>query len=286
MLTTTQSPVGQNQSNLTVFGKSGLYLAVALSAALLTACGGGGSSTTTVDTTTPTTTTPTTTTPTTTTPTTTTPTTTTPTTTTPTARTFTSMDANGGDITAGIEEVACVKDSSTGKTWEVKTNAADVTKSDFRDRDYGYFWQDGATTGVQGYAAGAADTSNATAATPCSGVGTALTRCDTGSYIKAVNTAKLCGFTTGWRLPTSDELIGLVDKTRTAAPYIYPAFINTSSDADNGGPFVRSYWSSTQPAGETNNRLAVSFSNKDDTGRAKSHTMGNMINDYLMLVHD
>jgi hypothetical protein len=196
------------------------------------------------------------------------------------------MDANGGDITAGIEAVSCVKDSSTGKTWEVKTNAADVTKSDFRDHDYGYFWQDGAVTGVQGYAAGAAATSNATATTPCSGVGTALTRCDTGSYIKAVNTAKLCGLATGWRLPTSDELIGLVDKTRTAAPFIYPAFINTSSDTDNGGPFVRAYWSSTQPAGEPTNRLAVSFSNKDDLGRAKSHTMGNMINDYIMLVHD
>ncbi len=285
MLTTTQSPVGQNQGKLTVFGKSGLYVAVVLSAALLTACGGGGSSTTTVDTTTPTTTT---TTPTTTTPTTTTPTTTTPTTTTPTARTFTKLNLTGAAYVAdGVQTIGCVQDSKDNKFWEVKTNAANTANSDFRDVDYGYFW--GTNVGSN---AGTPSISNATvAASSCSGTGTALTKCNTDAYVKAVNAMNagkgLCNKTT-WRLPTSDELLGLLDSSKTAPPYIFTdvgstAFDNTDTD---GRPFVYAYWSATPVTGNASQRQAVSFSNKLANGQIKTPAMVDQINDHIRLIAD
>jgi|GEM_PF-2408727 len=274
------------QSNVNFYKKSGLFLAVALSASLLTACGGGGGTAATADTT-PITTTPTTpvvTTPVTTPPTT--PITTTPTT--PAAKTFTKLNLTGAAYVAdGVQTIGCVQDSQTKKFWEVKTNAADVAKSDFRDVDYGYFW------GVNvGSTAGTPAISNATVATSaCSGVGSALTKCNTDAYVKAVNamnTGKgLCNKTT-WRLPTSAELLGLLDTSKTTAPYIYSDLGSTAFDGSDtdGRPFVYAYWSATAVAGAPSQREAVSFSNKLANGQIKAHNMVDQINDHIRLIAD
>ena len=209
-------------------------------------------------------------------------------TTTTTAKTFTKLDKDGGDVTAGIESVACVKDSQTGKYWEVKTDepAGQTMKGEtYQDKDYGYFWYDG-KAGVPGYAAGTAVTASLLSGFPCQKT-TGLAQCDTGSYIAAVNAAKLCGFKdNGWRLPTKDELLSLIDKSKTSAPYTYTDLGSTSYDPEAKDQLVRGYWSSTaSTAAPTTNRLAVSFTGKDDN-RVQDHPMGNLINDYIRLIHD
>lgn len=277
-MTTTQS---KNTFNL--FRKTGIFLAVAMSASLLTACGGSSSSTTdTTGTTTTDTTTGTTTTGTTTTDTTTTGTTTT------TARTFTKLNLTGAAYVAdGVASIGCVQDSKDGKFWEVKTNAADTTKSDFRDVDYGYFWG----TNV-GSTAGTPEGSLATISTSsCSGSGSTLAKCNTDAYVAAVNAMNagkgLCNKTT-WRLPTSAELLGLMDTTKTAPPYIYSDLGSTSFDASDtdGRPFVYAYWSATPVTGNTAQRQAVSFTNKLADGQIKAHNMVDQINDQIRLIAD
>ncbi len=257
------------QSNFGLCKKSGLFLAVALSASLLTACGGGGGGTTTVATdTTPAVVTP------------------TPVTPAPAARTFTKMDKDGGDVTTGIERVACVKDSLNGKFWEVKTDeAAGQTQKgeDFRDKDYGYFWYDG-TNGAPGLTAGTAVTAKLSGNTiPCQASGAALTTCNTQSYINAVKAVKLCGKTT-WRLPTKDELLSLVDQTQTKAPYIYPDLGSTASEAQVANQATRGYWSSTVSASDPAKRSAVSFGAK--AGLVEDHFMHNQLYNYDRLIAD
>lgn len=272
MLTTQSNAIacGQNKSKFNLCGKTGVFLAVALSASLLTACGGGSSSTTTIPTTTPDTTAP---------PSTVTP----PPATTPAARTFSKLNLTGeAYVENGLQTLGCLKDSNGNKFWEVKSNAA--ATPDFRDKDYGYFWHDG-TVGVTGMTAGTAVTANLLSSFPCQASGS-LTKCDTGSYIKAVNAARLCG-KTNWRLPTKDELLSLIDTTRTAAPFVYNDFVgSTSSDAETAGQLIRGYWSSTpSPTAAATNRLAVSFSKKDDA-RVQDHAMGNVLNNYVRLIAD
>lgn len=262
----------KEQESFKLIQKGSTLLALALSASLLVACGGGGSSTTTDNGTSDTSGSD--------------------TSGSDTSggdtsgeRTFTQFDAEGGDVTAGIESAACVKDSSTGLTWEVKTDEGAGEDPTFRDKDYGYFWFDG-TNGVEGFPAADAASANLFSGNPCQESGTELTKCDTGSYIAAVNAMELCGLSS-WRLPTSAELKNLIDQSKTAAPYSFTALGNTASDPEPA-ELVRGYWSSnpsTLPEKVDTNRLAVSFSGKDDA-REQDHPMGNLINNYIRLVHD
>ncbi len=151
---------------------------------------------------------------------------------------------------AGV--TTCVTDNSTNLMWEVKTDEASGAVPDFRDKDYGYNW------GNDGRAAGTAASANllVSSAPPCQASGTIMTKCTTDAYIKAVNAAALCGYT-NWRLPTTTELLGLIDTTRPARPFIYPALGSTSSDPEVQGQAVRGYWASnTASVGHA----AVSFS--------------------------
>jgi hypothetical protein len=196
------------------------------------------------------------------------------------------MNASGGNVTAGIERVACVKDNQTGKFWEVKTDepAGQTQKGeDFRDKDYGYFWFDG-TNGATGPTAGTAITAKLTDNTvPCQASGTTLTTCNTQSYINAVKAAKVCGKTT-WRLPTKDELLSLADPAQTKAPYIYTSLGSTASEAQVANQATRSYWSSTVSTADPLKRSVVSFSSKG--GVAEDHFMHNQIYDYVRLIAD
>lgn len=260
MLTATQSKVNLHK-------KCGLFGVVALFTSLLTACGGGGSSTTTA--TTPTPITPTT--------------QTTPTTPAPAAKTFTKLNLTGAPYVAdGVQTLGCVQDSQTKKFWEVKTNAADVAKSDFRDVDYGYRW------GAAGSAPGTATTASAGAVNTCAGI----TKCNPESYVAAVNAMNggkgLCG-KNNWRIPTADELLGLLDSSKKAAPYIYADLGNVEwdrSDTD-GRPFVFAYWSSTAVPNLPGQYYAVSFSNNLTNGQKKEHgATGTNVADYIRLIAD
>ncbi len=186
----------------------------------------------------------------------------------PTTASKTFTDVKVADVTT------CVIDNSTNLMWEVKTDEAVGALPDFRDKDYGYNW------GTDGKTAGSAATANLldTSKPPCQASGTLLTKCATDAYVRAVNAAALCGYT-NWRLPTTTELLGLIDTTRSARPFIYPALGSTSSDPEVQGQAVRGYWASnTASVGHA----AVSFSLT--TGdRAQGH--GDSYN-YLRLVRN
>ncbi|MGB5599201.1 MAG: DUF1566 domain-containing protein, partial [Thiothrix litoralis] len=208
---------------------------------------------------------------------------------TPSSRTFTKLNLTGAAyVPDGVQTIGCVKDSKDNKYWEVKTNAADTVNSDFRDVDYGYFWgvNVGSTAGTP------AGSGALIAASSCSGSGSTLTKCNTDAYVQAVNAMNagkgLCNKTT-WRLPTSAELLGLMDSSKTTSPYIYNDLGSTAFDAadTDGREYVYAYWSSTPVTGaEATARQAVSFSNKLENGQIKSHQMVNQINDHIRLIAD
>jgi len=87
----------------------------------------------------------------------------------------------------------CVRDNQSGMTWEVKTPEAGL-----RSINNTYSWYDPDQASNGGFA-GKAN------AGVCTG-----SECDTDSYIKAVNTVKLCGLS-DWHLPSRFELNTIVD---------------------------------------------------------------------------
>ncbi|MDG4550403.1 MAG: DUF1566 domain-containing protein [Candidatus Contendobacter sp.] len=111
---------------------------------------------------------------------------------------FTALNATGAPTTptSGATPHPCVRDNTTGLTWEVKTDDGSL-----RDKDWTYTWYstDGATNG--------GNAGNNSVTTTCGGT---LASCNTQDYIAAVNTAPgLCNFT-DWRLPSVRELQTLV----------------------------------------------------------------------------
>ncbi len=97
------------------------------------------------------------------------------------------------DDTAGRWE--CIEDKSNKLTWEVKKNDGGI-----RDKDYTYTWLRGIIGENKGVSNGGR----------CKGG----VKCDTYSYVRAMNELKLCGYS-DWRLPTRKEMETLVDYNTT-----------------------------------------------------------------------
>jgi len=103
---------------------------------------------------------------------------------------YTKIDSKGAALLTSAKTWSCVRDNVTGLIWEVKT-----ADGGLRDWNKNYTNYTGAS-------------SNPT---------------DANGFVAAVNAKKLCGSTT-WRLPTANELQGLVDYSLA-----YPAAtINTT----------------------------------------------------------
>jgi hypothetical protein len=117
--------------------------------------------------------------------------------------------SNNGTEAAGTQW-DCVRDNVTELVWEVKRNDA----THLRHFRHGYSWYNifsGANGGNAGYETPKIDFLNqgATVTGPtCTGVAD-VNKCNTQSYVTAVNAAGLCG-KTDWRMPTLDELQSLV----------------------------------------------------------------------------
>lgn len=97
---------------------------------------------------------------------------------------------------------ACVYDTFTGLTWEVKTDDGGL-----RDAGHTYTWYDpeeffDAEIDYRGQPDGG----------HCAG-----SACDTSGYVAAVNATGLCGYR-DWRMPGRDELGSISDPRGAAAP--------------------------------------------------------------------
>jgi hypothetical protein len=138
---------------------------------------------------------------------------------------FTKIGAHGEELPGDAPEWTCIKDNVTQLIWEVKTDDGGL-----RDKDllYSYYSQEFNPVDQFG-----ADT-------------------DAEGLIQAVNAEKLCG-KTDWRLPSLEELRGLVDYgIALPGPTIDTTFFpNTRSGA---------YWSGSGDGKKLHEAWAVFFS--------------------------
>ena len=146
---------------------------------------------------------------------------------------FTRIDALGKDYKEDghypTHPWACVRDNATTLVWEVKTTGG------LRAAGNTYTWlnNDAATNGGD---KGTADGGN------CSG-----SRCDTESYIAALNRARVCGYQ-DWRMPRRDEFSTIVDYSipypgpTIASPYFPHTDPNGYWTAAPFGPHESGVW--------------------------------------------
>ncbi|NEX15358.1 MAG: hypothetical protein C1943_01660 [Halochromatium sp.] len=151
---------------------------------------------------------------------------------------FTKLDADGQDLTASATAWNCVRDNVTGLIWEVKADDA----QDLRDRDWQYSWYDsGSADDLPGTEDG----------------GNCLTngRCDTEKYVEDVNAQRLCGYS-DWRMPTLNELAGVIDYGLDAEPSIDSHYFPNTKPSW--------YWSSSSYADNLERAWALKFDAGDN----------------------
>jgi hypothetical protein len=112
---------------------------------------------------------------------------------------------------------ACTKDNKTGLIWEVKTDDGGL-----RDKNWTYSWG-----------------KNSDTTTMLLGGSCRESDCNTYTFTKAVNNQNLCG-KSNWRMPTKDELLGLVKPGETYPSIDTIYFPNTQT---------LSFWSSSPVKG-------------------------------------
>ena len=151
--------------------------------------------------------------------------------------------SNGGIVVAPTTGLgpnafdwACTRDNVTGLTWDVPPTSG----GGVRNASYVYTWYSTDTTTNGGNAGTVSDGS-------CQIGG----RCDTEKYVADVNalSTPLCG-AAGWRLPTVDELLSIVN-FGGASPTIDATYFPSTSG--NG------YWAGTSTASSTTFAWAVNF---------------------------
>ncbi|QQZ28860.1 DUF1566 domain-containing protein [Thiothrix subterranea] len=118
---------------------------------------------------------------------------------------FTKISSTGQALEANANQWSCVKDNVTGLIWEVKTD-----DNGLHDWDWTYTWYEPDATkngGNSGKQNGGA----------CGNT----SPCDTNAYVQKVNTEGWCG-AKDWRLPTREEMVNLMDVSKTPIPEYFP----------------------------------------------------------------
>ncbi|WP_065188362.1 Lcl domain-containing protein [Shewanella woodyi] len=144
---------------------------------------------------------------------------------------------------------SCVKDVATNLIWEVKRNSNGIKKESLHDADDVYAWFDPDPTTNGGFS-GANTSGNF-----CFGfdANDSSTFCNSQRFEDSVNNADFCGSADGWRLPTIEELEGLVD-TNYATPMINGAYFPNT-------PLQSAFWSSTTNPNDSNKAEHLFFYN-------------------------
>ncbi|CAK8716612.1 MAG: Protein of unknown function (DUF1566) [Candidatus Electronema aureum] len=134
---------------------------------------------------------------------------------------FTKLDSNGTALAASATSWACVKDNVTGLMWEIQANPSERP----------WFNSDNSKNG------GNAGNENGGA--------------NTESYAALANTNKLCGASSGWRLPTIKELLGIVKSSSTTLAVDQNYFSGMTAN--------KFFWSATPYAADPASAWAVKF---------------------------
>lgn len=111
------------------------------------------------------------------------------------------LAGNGQPAASGAKSWNCVRDQRTGLVWEVKSDRPGLR---YRGNTYTWYEPDSKREPVD--YRGTADGGE------CRG-----SRCDTSSYVAAVNEMALCGFS-DWRMPYRQELRSISDPRRPLTP--------------------------------------------------------------------
>jgi hypothetical protein len=123
---------------------------------------------------------------------------------------FTKLDSDGNPLPATAQSWNCVRDEVTGLVWEVKT-----VDGSMQDKNNTYTWYEpdtGKNWGNSGIQNGGT----------CVG-----SNCDTSSYVAAINSSELCGFS-DWRLPRAEELFSIVNHNTRLPAIDLDYFPNTT----------------------------------------------------------
>ena len=170
---------------------------------------------------------------------------------------FTKLDSNGNALASSASQWSCVKDNTTGLTWEVKTTSGLHANGN----SYSGYQPSIPVPGYMGLENGGT----------CSG-----SDCDTNDYPTQVNATNFCG-QNDWRLPTQIELTSLLDLS-IASSITSPQpsidtnyFPNTQADQ---------YWSGSYGARNQDSMWSINFYSGKPTTDAQNHTY------YLRLVRN
>ncbi len=147
---------------------------------------------------------------------------------------FVKLDSSGNLLPADAAIWSCVKDNVTGLVWEVKTD-----DDGLQDKDDLYNWYSTDSTANGGWYSSMNDDQDV-----CYGYdeNDSESFCNTEAYVDRINNATLCG-KSDWRMPTPQELTGIVSYDRVNPTIDLTYFPNTLNTYFwTGAPSVQHVW--------------------------------------------